>query len=188
MTRHFCDEIVELPQPRGSLHDRHHLFWPASDLRQLGLANFRALACASTQRFDSMVHSLVHQRHAGVQYASREIERHELLRRARGCVIRHEDRRCSCFKSKRLRSIDALTLERVQPHTGDRPPCVIIRVDADVHELMDNSYLTVAPLAASVYEQLDVRHADGLCGCRPPALVLPDFYLQPAWTASVYAA
>lgn len=161
MSRHFCEQIEELPRPRGSIHDRHHLFWPAPDYRQLGLGSFKSLSCTSARRIDSMVHTLVHQRHAGLALSQNVIDRRELLRRAKRCSYRHEEQRCSCFRPNRIRTIDALNLEYVDPFELDRAPCLIIRVDTDIVSLMRESYHTVAPVTQAVYELLEKRDPRG---------------------------
>ena len=162
--RQFHQPVAYLPRSRNSTHDRHHLFWPGTDMRRLGFTEFRAIGCTSASRLDSLVHSVIHQRYAGVLALDPDGLQDLAVRTSR-CLDRHYERRCACWTTTRACVVDTLTLEACEPRRFEGPPCTAIVVDGQIYELMRDYYAAVAPITLAVRHQLASRCDANECGC-----------------------
>ena len=163
--RRSFDPVIQLPKPRQSVHDTHHLFWPGADMRQIGLAPFRNIGCAKASRLDSMVHSVVHQRFSGLVSLRDAATLRDLRRLAGRAVEHHLSQHCACFMPSRLVVVDCLTLETFSASQYDRPPCLAVAVDGHLFDIMLDYYSVAAPVTVSVREELEARCDRGLCAC-----------------------
>jgi hypothetical protein len=177
--RSYDGPIEQLPRPRESTRDRHHLFWPGAIMNGLGLNDFRSLACAKAPNLDSMVHTLVHQRFNGVIQFTYAEHLEDFKRRAKAAVERHARRQCGCFNPNRRLIVDVLTLEVFTPRRFQGPPCTAIAVDQGIYKTMRDYYATVAPITERVRDELAARCNDGGCACHVQGIRRP-----PVWAAS----
>lgn len=164
-TRLHHEPICVLPQERQRPVDDHHLIWPGPDMHQLGLGDARNLPCAIQKKFDSMTHTLSHQRFWGITRPPAESSRRQLHRQGLRLVQRHYDRICACHRRKRLHLIDALTLQPLLSRSLDRPRCITMEVDAELAELMRHFYTKMAAVSPSIYIALERRHSHRACSC-----------------------
>jgi hypothetical protein len=155
------EPITQLPRPRRSRRDRHHLFWPASDYRRYRLTRFRGLKCTSAWNLDSMVHTLIHQCYAdALGLAQNEYDRFQNL--AAACIERHNQQQCGCIWPGRNIVLDIFSLKPLRP---EQPPCLSVEIDRDVIELMRLTYQPQAEVTFAARHLLEERCRGRLCAC-----------------------